>query len=353
MLRRRRPAKSEAIHFSFDAFLDLVTNVVGIIIRLILVTWVGARSYHASMQWIDSEPASINKSIDPPKITDDPLHARLVFAQRDLDDVKTRLLTQLKDIESAEETQATTESQLTALHKQRADLEKEHADLIANNAAAGTQVNEVKVSIDDVRKRTKSLLSEIKQVEAQPARTKALKYHAPVSRTVHSDEIFFECRAGRVSYIDLPAFMREVKSTTDDIVQELKTTYRVERTTSPIGPYRLRYAYERERTALDVGEPSPNGFRYGLSDWVVEPLHPERGETQSQALAEKSRFRTLVDALDGNITVVTFWVYPDSFETFRALRDHLYDRNIDVAGRPLPPGAPIAASRNGSASRGQ
>lgn len=353
MLRRRRPAKNEAIHFSFDAFLDLVTNVVGIIIRLILVAWVGARSYHASMQYIENEPAPISKAVDPPKITDDPLHARLVFAQRDLDNVKTRLLTQLKDIQAEEDTQASTASQLTSLLRQRGDLEKERDDLIAKNAADGTQVSQVGVSIDDVQKRTKSLLSEIKTIQAGPAKIKSLKYHAPVSRTVHSDEVFFECRGGKVSYIDLPALMREVKSTTDDIVQELKTTYRVARTTSPIGPYRLRYVYERERTALDVGDPAPNGFRYGLSEWVVEAMHAERGETLPQALAEKSRFRSLVDSLDGNITVVTFWVYPDSFEVFRALRDHLYERNVDVAGRPLPPGAPIAASRNGSASRGQ
>ncbi len=42
MFRRRRPLKNQEIHFSFDSFPDLVTNVVGIIIRLILVTWVGA-----------------------------------------------------------------------------------------------------------------------------------------------------------------------------------------------------------------------------------------------------------------------------------------------------------------------
>ena len=41
--RRRRPEKE--IAFSFDSFLDLVANVVGIIIRLILVAWVGARTY--------------------------------------------------------------------------------------------------------------------------------------------------------------------------------------------------------------------------------------------------------------------------------------------------------------------
>ena len=42
MIRRRRPVRE--IAFSFDSFLDVVTNVVGIILRLILVAWVGARA---------------------------------------------------------------------------------------------------------------------------------------------------------------------------------------------------------------------------------------------------------------------------------------------------------------------
>src|SRR6266567_1434735 len=47
MIRRRRPPKE--IAFSFDSFLDLVANVVGIILRLILVAWVGARPYKAAV----------------------------------------------------------------------------------------------------------------------------------------------------------------------------------------------------------------------------------------------------------------------------------------------------------------
>src|SRR4051812_22197249 len=45
MARRRRPQRE--IAFSFDSFLDVVANVVGIILKLILVAWVGARSYKA------------------------------------------------------------------------------------------------------------------------------------------------------------------------------------------------------------------------------------------------------------------------------------------------------------------
>src|SRR5437879_261824 len=121
MLRRRRPLKNEAIHFSFDSFLDLVTNVVGIIIRLILVTWVGARSYHASMQWIDAEPAATPPA-PIPKVTDDPLHSRIEQSKRDLDDAKTRLLAQMKDLEAVEIQTEQTQAQLAALLGRHAEL---------------------------------------------------------------------------------------------------------------------------------------------------------------------------------------------------------------------------------------
>src|SRR6266550_717208 len=102
MLRRRRPHKNEAIHFSFDSFLDLVTNVVGIIIKLILITWVGARSYHTSMQWIQPDPEAPTPiaKLPPPKITDDPLYSKLEIARAEMEDAKARLSAQLKELET-------------------------------------------------------------------------------------------------------------------------------------------------------------------------------------------------------------------------------------------------------------
>ena len=77
------------------------------------------------------------------------------------------------------------------------------------------------------------------------------------------------------------------------------------------------------------------------------------GEIAQAALAEGSEFRQIVDRLDTQQTVVTFWVYPDSFDLYRTLRDFLYEHEVVVAGRPLPEGVPIASSRRGSVSRGQ
>jgi hypothetical protein len=351
MFRRRRPLKDESIQFSFDSFLDLVTNVVGIIIRLILVTWVGARSYHASMQWLDIEPPP--RETKELRISDNPLHERIEQSKSELDEAKTRLLAQLKDLDAADDKVRDVKGQLIVIGNRKAELEAEQKSLEVKGVQRVVLAQQANVSLSQVQGRSKQLLEDIKKLEAEPVKKKELKYHAPLSKTVQSEEIFFECRGGRITYIDLPAMMQEVKGSLDGIVDELKTNWRVERKTGAIGPFRLRYAIERDRTALDVGAPSPGNFRYGLSEWVLEPTTPERGEGMAQALKEKSEFRQLVDNLDPNLTTVTFWVYPDSFELFRHLRDHLYERGHDVAGRPLPPGAPIAASRNGTASRGQ
>jgi hypothetical protein len=115
---------------------------------------------------------------------------------------------------------------------------------------------------------------------------------------------------------------------------------------------------ERERGMLDGigGDGSPSGsggFRYGLSEYHLEPVVAVRGETADSALADGSEFRQIVEKLDPQQTAVTFWVYPDSFDLFRRLRDYLYDRDVIIAGRPLPDGVPIGASQRGSVSRGQ
>ena len=345
MLRRRRSLKNEAIHFSFDSFLDLVTNIVGIIIRLILATWIGARSYHATMQWIEVDPANQPQKAAP-KAGDDPLHTRIEASKRDLDDAKTRLLAELKELEVDEEKTQITTAQLMSLVSRRTELEDESKKLDAKGASRGVQVKQTNVTIEEIRERSKKLLAEYKKLESMPSKRNQLKYHAPVSQVVRSEELFFECQNGRVSYIDLPAFMQEIKLSLEEVREEMKTKARVERTTPPVGPYRVRYAIERINSVVNRGS-------YGLSGYEVEPTTKERGETLQQALAAKSQFRQLTDGLDSRLTVVTFWVYPDSFELFRQLRDRLYEHGLDVAGRPLPPGAAIAGSVHGTASRGQ
>src|SRR5204863_3231443 len=128
----------------------------------------------------------------------------------------------------------------------------------------------------------------------------------------------FEVLRGRVAFIDLTAFIDEIRRGMDDKLQLLRRQWRVEDVTGSSGPFRLRYTVERDSGNLGddppAGEPDAfANFRAILSRWVVEPLVAERGEPVEAALAKGSAFRQVVDGADAHLTVATLWVYADSF----------------------------------------
>jgi hypothetical protein len=351
MIRRRRPTRE--IPFSFDSFLDIVANVVGIIIRLILVVWVGARSYHTLQHRLHAAPPA-TAAAELHEIQD-PLAQEIARRRRELDDAQRQLLEQLRQLGSVREAQHHEEEQLAVLDSRRRGLEQQKAGL---EKAAGQRAEAVRASappLNELRERSRRLTEEIQALQKLPP-PKTLRYRTPVSRPVQSDEIMFECHHGRVTLIDIGALLAEVRRGMEAKVTLLHSQWQVDDVAGPVGAFRLRYTVERERGVLDpLGGAAPDArttFRYGISRWEVEPVALVRGETLEAAFADGSEFRQVSDGIDAQ-TVVTMWVYPDSFELYRRLRDYLYDRDVVVAGRPLPEGVPIASSRHGTVSRGQ
>src|SRR5437764_6722554 len=98
MYRRRRPKRE--IAFSFDSFLDVVANVCGIIIRLILVAWVGARAYHtveAQRVALPAQPPEVAATAGAPVLppVSDPLEQQLLRQRAELEKHEQALLEQL------------------------------------------------------------------------------------------------------------------------------------------------------------------------------------------------------------------------------------------------------------------
>src|SRR5215813_2511299 len=91
--RRRRPERE--IAFSFDSFLDLVANVVGIIIRLILVAWVGARSYKTVIA-TPPPPSVPTAPVAAAKAAPDPAKPELDRNRKELQETQDRLLAQMR-----------------------------------------------------------------------------------------------------------------------------------------------------------------------------------------------------------------------------------------------------------------
>jgi hypothetical protein len=354
MYRRRRSVRE--IPFSFDSFLDVVTNVVGIIIRLILVVWVAARSYSGLRDQASSqEPA---EDVASQTALEDPLQPEIAQRRKELADLQARLLAQLRQIQQAQVDTTRTAQTLTALAARREQLEQEAVKVNLATAKEGEAAQQLVLSSGEVRRRSQQLAMEIEALEKLPPVQQALRYRTPVSHPLYSEELMFECRHGRVTFIDMGALVQEVQNAMPEKRSQLRRQWQVEGKTPAVGAFRFHYVLERDRGMLDVlgaGGPADVGasFSYGLSIGEVEPITENRGESLERALAAGSEFRQLVDLIDPEQTAVTFWVYPDSFAVFRRLRDYLYERDVMVAGRPLPDGVPIAASRHGSLSRGQ
>jgi hypothetical protein len=354
MYRRRRPVRE--IPFSFDSFLDVVTNVVGIIIRLILVVWVAARSYSNLREQPPSPRAAVDTASQP--ILEDPLQPEIAQQRQQLAELQARLLAQLRQVQHVKADQTETSQTLAMLTAQREQLEQQAADARQAAAKEAEATRQLVASSDEVRRRSQQLAAEIEALEKLPPIQQTLRYRTPISHPLHSEELMFECRHGRVTFLDLNALMKEVQQAMAEKRSQLRRQWQVEGRTAAVGAFRLHYILERDRGMLDVigpgAPPDPDvSFNFGLSIGEVEPTAEPRGESEEKALGAGSEFRQIVDVIDPEQTAVTFWVYPDSFDLFRRLRDYLYERDVMVAGRPLPEQVPIACSRRGSISRGQ
>jgi hypothetical protein len=353
MYRRRRPPRRE-VAFSFDSFLDLVANVIGIIIRLILVAWVGARTYQSTMAPTTDDPPS--QVAEEPKLPEDPLERELLQTQKDLELARAELYDKLKQLDVSKDDNDKTSRELSLLDADRENMDKQGQALDQTLAAKGRVLPQADLTMAELRQRSQEVIDQIQALKKLPTMKKILRYRTPVSKPVHTDEFMFECHNGRVTFIDLPAFMTEIKRSVQEKIDRMassalssplgdRSTGDADGIVGPIGAYRMHYGLERHD--------SLSGYSYGLEGWVLEAVVPVRGETLQQALGGGSEFRLITDAGVPGQTVVTFWVYPDSFGLFRELRDFLYERGLEVAGRPISEGTPMAASRHGTKSRGQ
>jgi hypothetical protein len=353
MFRRRRPNRE--IHFSFDSFLDVVANVVGIILRLILVAWVGARSYKA---FVPVQPpteltAEEEEALAEPK---DPLSPEIEKQRKELARVQALLLEQIHKVDLEDQEVALTRKELEVTQKRKNELAAQRAVLAGAADAKSGNRKPLALTLEELREHGRQVAQEIETLSKAPSPKQALRYHTPVSAPVQSEEWMFECRAGRVTLVDIGTLLEDAIRRARSQMDRLRDRWELSDVTDPIGPFRLRFVVERERGLAGElgGGPSRVGsFRATMSQWEVEPVTSPRGEAVEAALKPASEFRRVVDHLDSRQATVTLWVYPDSFPLYRQLRDYLHEHDIVVAGRPVPDGSLIAASRSGSASRGQ
>lgn len=336
----RRP-RNDAEAPGQDSFLDVVANLVGVLIILVMV--VGTQARHA-MVAVASAPTQSEQPALP--------------------DVGSAVKEVLDAENGIREMQA---------KSQREDLEvafrRRERDQLSLMVAAGEQeINAAKNKLSgddraefDINSRMSLAFKELANLDDALAGlsenekpTEVVKhYPTPMAKTVFGKELHFRLQDGRLAYVPFDEFVTRLKDDAPKQIWKLKDADSITESIGPVQGFRMRYTLKREVVAVPVSGGVAKGERAALEQFVLLPVSEDLGDPIEQALAANSDFRSLITQYNPKQYTVTIWVYPNSFQHFRKVRDELLKQGFITAGRPMPEGHPIGGSPEGSRSAAQ
>lgn len=341
-MSKRPPPVDATESFGSDSFLDVIANMVGILIILVMV--VGMRVKNAV-----EEPEAPVVVENPNKQVEALTSEAHGLEQSSLELVeKSRQLAVLASQRFDERSAIA-----LAVKARESALDEEKAKL-----ASGTrEAFDVQQAMLVEQSRLTQLEAEIAALVYAPQKevVKIKTYPTPISRTVHGREIHFQIKGGRIVLVPLDQLIDELKRTMQSHLSKLRDQMEITETVGPIGGFRMRYTLERVDVAGQVNGNSmtPGGSIVRTTEFSLLPDISELGEKIPDAMRRNSQFQNVLADLDPRRYTVTLWAYPDSFENYRLVREYLYQRGFAVAGRPLPEGQLISGSPNGSKSAAQ
>ncbi len=324
-----------------DSFLDIVANLVGILIILVMV--VGAQAKNALVE-------AAAKAVETEADDDSDV---ILASRQEVKSIESdifRIDRQNKSLESEiaqrrfarDRVYVLVTAAEQALAAQRASLdEKKQREYDAKNQLAAAQAE-----LNDILSRSNSL-----QQSAAPVVLDHLP--TPMAKTVFGKEQHFRMKAGRITPVPFHRLVARLKDEAGNKAWKLKDAPTTTETLGPIDGFRMRYTLKRTEYAVPLKVGNAIRQRIELEQFILVPVREDLGETFSEAQRPDSQFNALLQSLDPKRTTITVWVYPDSFEAFRQLKQQLFRRGFLTAGRPLPEGSPIGGSPHGTNSSAQ
>lgn len=336
-MRQRQGEQTASV--GHDSFLDIVTNMVGILIVLVMV--VGLRIRNAPLQ---TEP-------DAAMRTEAADLARTLATENSLRDelLKTQAETQRLKAEAAlRDAQRLLAARLAAQLEERLAQARERLD------AARREEFDLSQAMASAQETLEELRRRAAQASSAPQEPEVIEsYPTALSRIVDGPEVHFQLRAGRIAWVPVESLLWKAR---DDMRRKLPDFARhadLSASANVVGPEGgFRFRYEVQRFEEVVRRPEGPARREGVRmvRWSVVPVSSDLGEPVDAALGEDSAFRRALAGHQPAHTTVTVWVYPDSFESFRAIRKELHRLGYACAARPLPEGVLISGSIEGTKS---
>ena len=338
-----RRGRKEEISTDHDSFLDIVANIVGILI--ILVVLVGVRAKHA--------PVSV--SVPGPKpaggksASKDDLELERALRQ-DLIDMQRR------GIRLADEAILRDRQRIALAMRVSATERKIEEDRSQLDAQAQAEYDlQLKLAEEQAKLKEAIRKSIFAQQQKEGAEPVELEFNStPISHTVHGRELHLLLQDSRVVVVPFDKLVEQLEMEFDRKVYRLQHQRLFTDKLGPIDGFRLRYTLERLDASpelyMQTGR-SGSVPRLRLVEFL--PVSRRLGETVDVAIVEGSQLRQTLKRHRPDLTTVTIWTYPDGFANYQRLKNMLYQLGFPVAARPLQFGVPISASPEGSHSAAQ
>jgi len=364
-MARPKPEQSDAV--GQDSFLDVTTNVVGIMIILVMITGIRAKQAplgdvkpsadsptlttaaapQSELTALRKQQSSAEQELDTLKTTVSKLASEHSLVENDIND----LAKQGQRLQSQQITTRSLQSRLTTL---LADGQVELQDLRGKLQGTAQQEFDLQRSLLETQVALNDVLQSAEKTAAVPLKNvEVAAYVTPLGKVVDGDEVHFQLRGGRVSYVPMEELIelakRELKPEIDG-AQNITQLQEVTEQEFRAGP---RRGFEM-RFALDVQlDREKSRVRVGMRKFEIFPTQSDLGEPLERALQPNSQFQADVREFSPRKATLTLWTYPDSFALYRGLQTALQQQGYQVAGRLLPNDVPIGGSPNGSKSLAQ
>jgi hypothetical protein len=330
-----------------DAFLDVLTNMVGIIILLVVV--IGIRTSRAT---IKAAVEQVQVAADDDTVAKNEVEkARLAVraSESEANDlvhqaIQVRGETALRDKERTYLTTyvAAFEQELNQRRSLLSAEQQRDYDLRRKLA-------ESQLKLDNLAREQVALLSapsEVEAIENQPT---------PLAQRAVGNRVYLYLSAGRVATIPKELF----DATMEDLKENawrLNGENHFIRTVGPVGGFRLRYLLALQAVRLKdseevVGVGAQRAQVLARPQLVWFKITPERtplGETVEEALQPNSQFRQTLRENPCDTSVVVIAVYPDSIHELQQLKRELYSARYSTAYVPFKMGQPIRGVPTGS-----
>ncbi len=330
-----------------DSFLDIVANLVGILIILVVVF--GAQigqtlSSKASPEMAEAEAALAQQTESLQRYQVELQQRAAEQDEWEQSSVQQEALIQQRRLErhlAMQQLQAIkiqVEERTSALSQEQQAEVRLRQELARQTA----EIEQKKKTLQTIRLAALEVLEEEESPQAIIEH-----YPTPIAQTVFGQEVHFQLRDNRLVWVPFDELVQRLRATWETHAENLPVGRTTTETLGPIANFRLQY----ELISQEKPVPTANGMIVtrvvSLQRFWLLPVQSGLGEDVAAALQPDSGLLAVLKKHPPADTTVSIWVYPESYASFLDLRKVLTQRGYRVAVWPLTQDQRISGSPDG------